>query len=338
MSELNTIQHAAPGTGQPRTTLVIAGGRGFLGRALAEAAHRRGMEVVILSRSPERWRGPGRAVWWDGRTRGAWEAALDGAAAVVNLAGKNVDCRYTKEALAEIDRSRVESVRAVGDALHQAVAPPAVWIQAGTLAIYGDAGDRWCDEDAPLGEGIPPATARQWEAAFAHSPTPRTRRVLFRISFVLQQGAGALRRLERLTRLGLGGAIGNGRQFVSWIHVDDFTRAVFRAIDDPGFSGVYNLTSPEPVPNADFMAGLRHALHRPWAPPAPRWLVRAGCRLLRTEPVLALTGRRGDPRRLEEAGFTFRFPTLRSALADLFTTHAGLKEWRLPSPHLPPAS
>lgn len=298
--------------------MVIAGGRGFLGRSLTLAAVARGYEVTVLSRDDRAGVPGARVVRWDGRTRGAWVSELEGAAAVVNLAGRNVNCRYTKAALREIDGSRIDSVRAIGDAIHGCKRPPPVWIQAATLAIYGDAGDRWCDEEVPAGEGVPVQTAGKWEAAFAQSPTPLTRRILLRISFALGRGGGALGTLAALTRCFLGGAAGGGRQFISWIHLTDLNRAFLRAIEDETMEGVYNATSPEPVTNAVFMSELRRALGRPWSPPVPAWLVRLGCRLLRTEPVLALTGRRGDPRRLEEAGFTFRFPTLSEALREVY--------------------
>jgi uncharacterized protein (TIGR01777 family) len=301
-----------------RGKLVIAGGSGFLGRALALAASGRGYEVVVLSRDAGAVVGGARVVGWDGRRRGEWEKELEGAVAVVNLAGRNVNCRYTRAALAEIDGSRVEATRVLGDAMHRCVVAPQVWVQAGTLAIHGDAGDRWCDEEAPFGDGVPVRTARRWERAFLESPTPRTRRVLLRISFVLGRDEGALATMERVARWYLGGAVGSGRQFVSWIHVVDMTRVFLRAIEDETMRGVYVASSPEPVRNEEFMNRLRAVLGRPWAPRTPAWLVRLGCLLMRTEPVLALSGRRGDPRRLEEAGFTFRFPTLREALADLY--------------------
>ena len=300
--------------------IVIAGGSGFLGRFLARAAVARGYEGVVLARGGGGVVGDGgvRVVEWDGRTRGAWVRELEGAVAVVNLAGKNVNCRYGKAELAEIDRSRVDSTRVVGDAIHGCLVPPRVWIQAGTLAIHGDAGDRWCDEGAPLGEGVPVRTARKWEQAFAHSPTPRTRRVLMRMSFVLGRDEGALGMMARVTRAFLGGAVGSGRQFISWIHVTDMTRIFLRAIEDETMTGVYAATSPDPVRNEVFMGALRQVLGRPWVPRTPAWVVRLGCWLLGTEPVLALTGRRGDPKRLEEAGFTFRFPTVHEALVDLY--------------------
>jgi len=298
--------------------LVIAGGSGFLGRSLARAAAGRGYEVVVLSRQAGQEVRGARVVVWDGRTRGAWVQELEGAVAVVNLAGKSVHCRYGKRALAEIESSRVDSTRVLGDAVHGCVVPPKVWVQAGTLAVYGEAGDRWCDEEAPAGDGVPVRTARKWEQAFAQSPTPRTRRVLLRISFVLGRDEGAMAVLGRLARGFMGGAVGTGRQFVSWIHVADLTRVFLRALEDESMEGVFNATSPEPVRNAEFMGEVRRVLNRPWAPRTPAWLVKMGCWVLRTEPVLVLTGRRGDPRRLEEAGFTFRFPLLREALADLY--------------------
>lgn len=297
--------------------VVVAGGSGYLGRQLVKVLVARGYEVVVMSRRAGTAVVGARVVRWDGKTRGAWVKELEGAEALVNLAGKNVNCRYTKAALAEVDGSRVESTRVLGDAVHACVVPPKVWVQAGTLAIHGDAGDRWCDEGAPVGEGIPVRTARRWERAFAESPTPRTRRVLMRISFVLGGEGGVLPFMARMGRWFAGGAMGGGRQFVSWIHQVDMMRAMVRAIEDDGMSGVYVVSSPEPVRNAEFMAELRRVLGRPWSPRLPEWLVRAGCWLMRTESVLALTGRRGDPRRLEEAGFTFRYPTLREALIDL---------------------
>ena len=297
--------------------VVLAGGSGFLGRLLAGVLVGRGYEVVVLTRREGVEVAGARVVRWDGRTRGGGVKELEGAEAVVNLAGKNVNCRYTKAALAEIDRSRVDSTRVLGDAMHGCVVPPRVWVQSGTLAIHGDAGERWCDEEAAAGDGVPVRTARRWERAFAESPTPRTRRVLLRISFVLGADGGVLPLMARMARWFFGGAMGSGRQFVSWIHAADLARVVVRAIEDEGISGVYVASSPEPVRNEEFMGELRRVLGRPWSPPVPVCLVRFGCWVMRTEPVLALTGRRGDPRRLEEAGFTFRFPTLREALTDL---------------------
>ena len=302
--------------------VILAGGSGFLGRALTDRLLAGGHEVVVLSRSapPDGRRArDGRAAFvrWDGRTVGDWAAQLEGARAVVNLAGKNVNCRYTPDNLREIDESRVDSVKAVAAAINACRDRPKVLVQAGTTAIYGDAGDRVCDEDAPPGEGIPPATATKWEAAFRAHRTPGVRRVLLRISFALGTGGGALPVLARLTRCFLGGAVGNGRQYISWIHEDDLSRLFLWAVGNDSAEGVYNATAPDPVTNAQFMRGLRRALRRPWSPPTPAPLVRVGCFFMRTEPVLALTGRRCVPARLLREGFQFDHPTLPEALRDV---------------------
>ena len=298
--------------------VILAGGSGFLGRTLVPELVERDYEPVILTRTPDAAIPGARLVPWDAETVGAWAAELEGARAVFGLAGKSVNCRYTPDAVKQINQSRVRSTRALGDAIHRCAEPPEVWVQASSLAIYGDAGERECTEAAPAGSGIPAETCLAWEQAFAESPTPRTRRVLLRISLVLKRDAGALEMLGRLTRLGLGGTLGHGRQYISWIHWQDMNALCLRALEDDSLSGCFNATAPAPVPNSTFMKELRDALHRPWSPPVPRWIVPFGCWLMRTEPVLGLTGRRGLPARLQESGFSFAFPEVRSALRDIF--------------------
>jgi uncharacterized protein (TIGR01777 family) len=299
--------------------VVIAGGSGFIGRALAGELANRGYEVVILTRSPA----GDNEVQWDGRTIDEWVRQLDGTGAIVNLAGKNVNCRYTRKNLAEIDESRENSVRVIGQAISRCSRPPKVWVQASTTAIYGDAGDRWCDECTPPGEGIPVDTATRWERAFDATPSPQTRRVILRMSFVLGRTGGVLKMLAMLTRCFLGGSVGGGRQYISWIHIDDLMRMFVRAIEDESIAGVFVATGPTPVTNAQFMRSLRRALHRPWSPPTPAWAVHVGSFFLRTEPVLALTGRRVMPKRWLDGGFRFRFPKLDVALQDLLSSGLG---------------
>ena len=297
--------------------IIIAGGTGFIGRAIARDLASRGADVVILTRHPESSPVVGRHIAWDGQTLGDWTREVDGADAVINLAGKNVNCRYTPTALAEIDESRVNAVSVMNTAIAQAKHPPRVLIQAATTAIYGDTGDRWLDESTQPGYGVPPLSALKWEHAFAAHPTPNTRRVTLRISFVLGRDGGALSMLSKLTKCFLGGAVGSGRQYISWVHIDDLVRLVIRAIEDESMSGIYNVATPNPQTNADFMRSLRRAHGRPWCPPTPAPLVRLGCFILRTEPVLALTGRRVLPKRFMEMGFDFRFPNLSDALANI---------------------
>src|SRR5687768_8311534 len=182
----------------PKGRVVIAGGSGFIGQALSRDLAKRGYEVVVLTRSPERHpKSHGiTSVQWDGKSLGQWTRHVDRSVAVVNLAGKHVNCRYTPANLREIDASRVDAVTVMGEAIRRCDAPPRVLVQASTTAIYGDAGDRWCDESTPPGDGIPPQTALKWERTFDAQPTPLTRRLLLRLSFVLGPGGGVLRMLS----------------------------------------------------------------------------------------------------------------------------------------------
>jgi uncharacterized protein len=312
--------------------IIIAGGTGFIGRGIARELQQRSADVVILTRNPDRSPQSGRHVAWDGKTLGDWTRDVDGAEAVINLAGKNVNCRYTPRALAEIDESRVNAVTAMNTAIAQAKNPPRVIVQAATTAIYGDTGDEWVDETQPPGYGVPPLTALKWEHAFATHPTPQTRRVTLRISFVLGRDGGALSMLSMLTKCFLGGAVGSGRQYISWVHIDDLVRLVVRAIDDQSISGIYNVATPNPLTNAQFMSELRRAHGRPWCPPTPAALVRLGCLIMRTEPVLALTGRRVLPKRLTDTGFAFRFPALSEALSDIIRGAPAMTQARPASP------
>ncbi|HYE13607.1 MAG TPA: TIGR01777 family oxidoreductase [Pyrinomonadaceae bacterium] len=308
--------------------VVVAGGSGFLGRSLTEELLKTGREVVVLTRSARGKRLPAgaRAVEWDGRTLGPWARELEGAEAVVNLAGRSVNCRYTARNRREIVESRVNSVEALGRAARACSSPPAVFVQAASLAIYGDAGARVCDETAPAGHGFPAEVCLRWEHAFNSLDLPATRKVLLRVGFALGRGGGALQTLARLARFYLGGTVGEGRQYVSWLHVKDFNRIVLWCIERADAEGVFNATGPCPVTNAEFMCELRSALRRPWSPRTPAWAVRVGAFLMRTEAELALAGRRCIPERLVERNFKFLYTNLEAALADIFTPRPEAKE------------
>jgi uncharacterized protein len=301
-----------------KSKIILAGGSGFIGRALAPVLTARGYDVVVLSRSAARTIDGVTHLQWDGKTVGSWAHALEGAHAIVNLAGKNIDCRHTAQNRAEIIRSRVDSVRVLGDALRGCATPPEVFVQASATGFYGDTGDRAVDENAPSGGDFMAEVCRQWEGASDALELPGTRKVVLRIGFVLGRSGGALAVLDRLTRLFLGSAVGNGRQFISWIHIADLCRVVVAAIENPEFAGVFNATAPAPVTNSEFMRELRRVLHRPWAPPVPAPIARAGAWLMGSEGDLALLSYRCLPRRLTEQGFEFAFPQLEAALADLY--------------------
>ena len=305
-----------------RDKIFIAGGSGFLGVSLATHLTGLGYEVVITSRHPPRVTGAWRHVRWDARTIGDWQRELDGAAGLVNLAGRSVDCIKTPDHCDEILRSRVEATLLLGRALRNVDRPPSVWVQMSTAHIYGDPLAAWCDETSPTGFGLAPTVGQAWEAAFRESLLSQQRGVVLRTSFVLGRdrgaGGGALTTLARLARCGLGGRVGSGTQGMSWIHETDLNRLIERGLSNETMHGTYVSSSPQPVPQREFARELRRAVGMPIGLPAPEWLVRLGARFaLRRDPELALYGRYVISSRLAAAGFQFEFPELRSALANL---------------------
>ena len=301
--------------------VVIAGGAGFLGRALARTLAQAGREVVILSRRAAPADGLIRTEVWDGQTVVEWARELNGAAAVVNLTGRSVACLYTAENRREIIASRVNSVRAIAQACERCDESPPVLVQAASLAIYGDPGDRICEEDAPHGTGFSVDVCEAWEGEFFANGAPGgARRVALRIGFVLGRDGGALRQLAKLARWFVGGAAGSGRRYISWLHIDDFCAMVRWAIENPEAEGAYNATGLTPVTNAEFMRALRAALGRPWSPPTPVWAVKLGARfIMRADASLALTGRRCMPRRLLDEGFVLQHHDLNATLRKLLS-------------------
>lgn len=298
--------------------IVLAGGSGFLGHALSKELLARNYEVIVLTRKPKMRADGVKEVEWDGQHIGEWIQHVDGAEAVVNLTGRSVNCRHTPENLREIIDSRVNSVNAIGSAIYHVAQPPKVWVQSGSLAYYGDLADEWCDEDSLQKPGTAIEVCRLWEDAFNAAKIPKTRKVLLRIGLVLARDEGLLSVLSKLTKWFLGGRVGSGTQFMSWIHVADMNRMFLDTIENEKLSGVFNATGPKPVTNKEFMYELRRALHRPWSPPVPEWAVGIGSQLMKTEPSLALTGRRCAPKRFLEKGFQFRFPELRSVLTEIY--------------------
>jgi uncharacterized protein (TIGR01777 family) len=237
---------------------------------------------------------------------------------VVNLAGKPINCRLTPANRREIIDSRVESIGALGAAWNQCQSPPKVWIQASAVGFYGNAGDRICDENTPPGDTFESKVCVAWENEFQKQDLAETRRVVLRFGVVLSANGGALPALATMTRMFLGGTVGNGRQFVSWIHIDDVCRIVQRAIENESMTGTFNSSSPNPVPNAQFMAALRKVLKRPWSPPAPKIAVHIGAFIIGADPALALHSQRCVPRRLLESGYDFRHAEIENCFLTTF--------------------
>ncbi|QDV25737.1 epimerase [Aureliella helgolandensis] len=303
--------------------VVIAGGSGFLGSSLASHFASLGAAVAILSRSRPKLFGNWKHTNWDGRTSGDWIGVLEGADAVINLAGRTVNCIKTPDHQDEILRSRVESTRVLGIAMRDLRSPPPVWVQMSTAHIYGDPAAVVCTEQAHEGIGFAPTVGRAWEAEFAESKLPEQRGVILRTSFVVGRdrgaGGGALAALRLLAMLGFGGRVGLGTQGFSWIHEADLNNLFSKAIVDDSVSGVYIASAPAPVSQVEFMRTLRRVLGVPFGLPAAAWMVRVGAPLLfRTDPELALYGRYVKSQRLSENGFVFQFPELEGALRELY--------------------
>ncbi len=297
--------------------IVIPGGSGQVGTILARAFHAEGHEVVVLSRSAAT--APWRVVAWDGRTVGGWATEMDGADVVINLAGRSVNCRYNAKNRRAILGSRVESTRAVGEAIARACCPPRVWLQASTATIYAHRYDAPNDEDhgilAGTEAGVPDTwrfsieVAQAWERALDDAVTPQTRKVKLRSAMTLSPDRGGVFDvLLGLVRRRLGGTAGDGRQYISWIHDEDFVRAVRWLIEHDELAGPVNVAAPNPVPNAEFMRTLRSAWGARVGLPAKKWMLEVGAVFLRTETELILKSRRVVPGRLSRSGFAFRFP------------------------------
>ncbi len=306
--------------------IVIPGGSGQVGTLLARALHTDGHDVVVLSRTPRSR--PWRERRWDGVTLGEWSNELEGCDAVINLAGRSVNCRYTAANRKDILESRVFSTRIVGEAIARARRPPRVWLQASTATIYAHRYDAANDEasgviggaerDAPSSWRFSIDVARAWETAFNEASTPHTRKVALRSAIVMSPDVGgAFDTLLGLVRRGLGGTSGDGRQFVSWVHEDDFVHAVLWLIAHDSVAGVVNIASPNPLPNAAFMRALREAWGTSMGLPAANWMLEFGAFFMRTETELILKSRRVVPGRLLDHGFVFTYPKWPEAAHDL---------------------
>ena len=299
-----------------RKRIVLAGGSGFLGQALAAHLGKSGHEIVILTRTPTpRTDGP-REVGWDGSAAGPWQHELEGALAVINLTGKSVNCRYTAANRKEILESRVNSTRCLGDAIGSCQTPPPVWLNASTATVYRHTFDTAWDEQgqteasAEAKDRFSVEVAWAWESALAEAASPQTRKVALRTSMVLGLSRNSVFPvLRRLTRLGLGGKLDSGRQFVSWIHELDYCRAIDWLLSNP-------------VTNAEMMRSMRAICGVPIGLPASGWMLELGALLMRTETELILKSRRVVPGRLLGSGFEFHFADIRQAFEDLNSKRA----------------
>lgn len=304
--------------------IILAGGTGFLGGLLVKHFAAQQCDVIVLTRHPKPRSDGVREVAWDGETLGDWAAELEGAEAVINLCGKSVDCRYTAKNRKLLIESRTKPTRAIGLAIGQCKVPPRAWLNASSATLYKHTFDTPMDENGPQGatreakDEFSIEIINQWERALNEVQTPRTRKVALRTTMILGLSRNSVVPvLRRLTRLGLGGRMGSGRQFVSWMHEIDFVRAVEWILGREDLSGPINMASPNPLPNAEMMRTFRELCGVPIGLPATEWMLEIGAFFMRTETELIIKSRRVVPGRLLASGFEFRFPKFRDALANL---------------------
>ncbi len=298
--------------------IVITGGTGFIGLSLAKHLSEHGLIPILIGRNAPNAKINFEYVRWDAIHPGDWIKALDGAFAIVNLAGRSVDCIKSPDNCDEILRSRVDSTKVIGQALRQVANPPKIWLQMSTAHIYGDPPVQMCTESSSMGYGLAPFVGMAWENALLESIPGGVREVRLRTSFVLGRNGGALKKLIKVARLGFGGRVGHGRQGMSWIHQDDLNEIMYQTIVSSSYQGIYNASSPNPVSNEAFMKAIRKNLKIPFGLPTPDLLARVGARIFfRTDPELALYGRYVKSERLEKEGFKFKYAEIDEALKDL---------------------
>ena len=302
----------------PIGKVIIAGGSGFLGQALASSLLKDDYEVVILGRS-EKTGLNGKFVHWDAKNLGDWSKEFEGGTALFNLAGRSIDCRYTEKNKALILNSRIDSTKVLGEAIKRCEEPPKVWLNASTATIYEDIrGDMEPhDENSETNAaGFAEDVGRAWEKAFFDASKDGIRQVAMRISIVLGKGGGAFPVMRRLTKLGLGGKQGPGTQWISWLHIDDWVGIAKFLMGDPTIFGTVNLAAPNPVTNQEFMRCMR----KQFAPlgigfPAPTPAIYLGGVFMGTEPDLVLKSRKVISRVLAEQKFDFKFPQIGKAIS-----------------------
>ncbi len=295
-------------------TIIIAGGSGFLGKVLEDSLGQKGYSVKILTRKQKKE----NDIYWNAKDIGKWVDVLEHADALINLTGKSVDCRYIEKNKKLIYNSRIDSTHVLGLAINLCENPPKVWINSSTATIYKHSLHKeMTEENGEIGNDFSMNIAKSWEKAFFSVINPKTRKIVLRTSIVLGKNGGALVPLKRLTKFGLGGKQGNGKQKVSWIHEFDFASAVEFILNTETLQGKFNLSVPHPTTNAVLMKSLRKILKVPFGLSHPKPILEFGAKLIGTETELVLKSRNAIPKRLLDNGFKFKYPKIENALGDL---------------------
>ena len=300
--------------------VVIAGGTGFIGKMLCSHYKSRAFEVVVLTRGLSFTENEIRFIHWNAKALGPWQNELDGAQILINMNGRSVDCRYNKTNRKEILDSRVDATKVLGLAIAKLKNPPLLWFNSSSATIYRHAEDRQMDEiTGEIGKGFSVEVCKSWEHTFFSAETPETRKVALRTAIVLGAQGGAIKPLLRMTQFGLGGSQGNGSQFFSWIHEDDLLHAMDFIEERKSIEGPVNISAPNPLRNEELMRILRQKIGIPFGIPTPKWLLAMGAALINTETELIMKSRNVVPKKLNDAGFVFKYPSLNIALDQLIS-------------------
>lgn len=294
--------------------IIIAGGTGFLGKSLEKYFTEKGDQVYILTRNSKRK----NEIYWDAQTIGEWKNSLENADVLINLTGKSVDCRYHKKNKKEIYSSRIDSTRILQKAVDQCSEKPKIWLNASSATIYIHSEKHLnTEENGVIGDDFSMNICKSWEKQFFAVQNNEIRKVALRTSIVLGNNGGAFPKLKMITKLGLGGKQGRGNQMVSWIHIEDFCKAVDWIIQHENISGAVNITAPAPLSNEVMMKKLRKGLKAPYGLNAPVWQLEIASIFLKTETELLLKSRNVYPERLMKSGFQFSCPGFDDAISNL---------------------
>lgn len=302
--------------------IILAGGSGYLGHVLADYYKDRARQIIILSRQASASYDNVKYVQWDAETKGDWVKYMEDADLLVNLCGKNVNCRYTPENRLAIINSRIIPTELLAATYRELTKPPKLWLQCASATIYRHAEDCYQDEESgEIGKGFSVDVCKAWENCFMKADLPGVRKAVLRVSMVLGQKDGVFPRLRNLVLAGLGGSQGQGTQYVSWIHEQDFSRITEWILLNETLNGIINVTAPEAVMNRSFMQLIHKGYHVPIGLSTPKWLLELGAAIIRTETELVLKSRWVYPKRLLNEGFSFNFPTAEEAIKQLTSSH-----------------
>ncbi|MBW4890461.1 TIGR01777 family oxidoreductase [Mucilaginibacter sp. HMF5004] len=300
--------------------IILAGGNGYLGGVLADHYKDLADEIIILSRKTKALNGHIKTLIWDGQTEGDWANELEGADLLINLCGKNVNCRYTQVNRDEIVASRVLPTALLNRVVTKLQNPPQLWINLSSATIYRHAEDRPQDEETgDIGYGFSIDVCNVWEKTFFEVNIPKTRKVALRMGIVLGLSDSAFPRLLNLVKCGMGGPQGDGKQYMSWVHEQDAAKCTEWILQHPDLNGVINCTAPVPLKNTEFMACIRKAYGIPFGLPSPPWFLKIGAIIIGTETELILKSRWVIPKRLLDSGYQFKFSEAEHAIKDILS-------------------